>query len=110
MKTLGKAFLGAAMLIGTAIAAAAPAAAQPYGYGGSYGYSGPSYNERGAYGDQFTRADRGTYGIQRRGTWRWNPYLHRRVWVPYRYSRFDRDRRDRDYGWDHYEDRGDWRR
>jgi hypothetical protein len=110
MKTLGKAFLGAAMLIGTAIAAAAPAAAQPYGYGGSYGYSGPSYNERGAYGDQFTRADRGTYGIQRRGTWRWNPYLHRRVWVPYRYSRFDRDRHDRDYGWDRYEDRGDWRR
>ena len=107
MKTLSKAFLGAAMLIGTAVAVAAPAAAQSYGYGG-YGYSGPSYSERGYYGDQFTRGDRNTYGNQRRGTWR-NPILHRQVWVPYRYSRFDRDPRDRDYGWGRYQDRGDWR-
>jgi hypothetical protein len=109
MKTLGKAFLGAAMLIGSAVAVAAPAAAQLYGYGG-YGYSGPSYGERGYYVDQYTRGDRGFYGEHRRGTWRWNPYLHRRVWVPYRYNRFDRDRRGRDYGWDRYEDRSDWRR
>lgn len=101
MKTLSKAFLGAAMLIGTAVAVAAPAAAQSYGYG-AYGYSGPSYSERGYYADQFTRGDRNTYGNQRRGTWRWNPILHRRVWVP--------NPRDRDYGWDRYQDRGDWRR
>ena len=97
MKTLSKAFLGAAMLIGTAVAVAAPAAAQPYGYGG-YGYSGPSYGERGTYGDPFHR---GFYDNHRRGTWRWDPILHRRVWVPYRYSRFDRWR-DRDYGRDRF--------
>ena len=100
MKMFGKVLVGAAMLVGTALAATGPAAAQPgYGYGGNgydRNYYGDTYNGRNTYGDS-----RGYYGNdrfrapdrwqQRRGTWRWDPILHRRVWVPYRYMRTYRD-------------------
>ena len=101
MRTFTKAILGMAMLAGSALAIATPANAQS-----SFGfYIGNGVN-RSVY------VDRDDY---RGGFWRWDPYLHRQVWIPARdfyrgrgWDRddrhFDRDRddyRDRDRGWRH---------
>jgi hypothetical protein len=98
MKTLTKLILGAAMLAGSAVAASAPASAQP-GYGdgvygrfddrndGRYGrYEfDDRYSERFYRGGGMWRATR--YCTSPRfGRWRVDPYLGRRVFVPYRWA------------------------
>ena len=105
MRTFTKAIFGVAMLAASALAIATPANAQSalgfyYGnsaYGGSYGGNPGFYGDRNSYG-------------QSRGFWRWDPYLHRRVWIPARDLMRERwwDRRDRDYDRDDYRgwDRG----
>ena len=94
MRTLTKAIFGVAMLAGSALAIATPANAQS-AFGFHFGNSayGGSY-----YGNQ-------SFG-QSRGFWRWDPYLHRRVWIPARNftpGRWSGDRYGRDYDRD---DRG----
>jgi hypothetical protein len=115
MKTLTKAIFGAAMLAGSALATAAPAAAQPGTYGdGVYGYgrSYDGYGDRSGYGDRYQYDSRYGYGryefddryseryyrggglwrstshctSRRFGRWRFDPYLERRVFVPYRWA------------------------
>lgn len=99
MKTLTKTILGAALLAGTVMAASAPASAQP-GYGGDGVYGrhyddGPRYDRRyefdDRYGERFYRGG----GLWRQtryctsprfGRWRFDPYLARRVFVPYRWA------------------------
>ena len=97
MKTLSKAIFGAAMLAGSVLAIATPANAQS-SFGFSYGngaYGSPSYGSQVFDRDYY--GNRG-YGHSR-GFWRWNPYLHRRVWIPARNFTPGRwDRYDRDYG------------
>jgi hypothetical protein len=92
MRTLTKAIFGMAMLAGSALAIATPANAQS-NFGFYFGNSGPSYSNPAAY----------AYG-NRGGVWRWDPYLHRRVWIPARNlyrGRYDRDYdRDDHRGWD----------
>ncbi len=91
MRTLTKAIFGVAMLAGSALAIATPANAQS-NFGFSYGNG---YGNPGVYGDR-GYTDRSNYG-SRGGVWRWDPYLHRRVWIPARnfyrgrYDRYDRD-------------------
>lgn len=86
------------MLAGSALAIASPANAQSsFGFHFGNGAYGGSY-----YGNQGYR----DYG-QSRGFWRWDPYLHRQIWIAS--QDFDRghgfDRRGRDHddyrGWDH---------
>ena len=107
MRTLAKTIFGVAMLAVSALAIATPANAQStfgFHYGNS-AYGGSYYGGQGFYGDRGNYGN-GGYG-QSRGFWRWNPYLHRRVWIPARYFTRGRwDRYDRDYdrddrrGWD----------
>lgn len=95
MRTLTKAIFGMAMLAGTTLAVATPANAQT-----SFGfYIGNPVAQR-VYGD------RDDYGY-RGGFWRWDPYLHRQVWIPARdfYRGRDRDDRHFDRDRDDYRDR-----
>ena len=90
MRTLTKTIFGIAMLAGSALAVATPANAQS-----SFGLYFGNGVYQGAYGVRGGYEDRG-------GFWRWNPYLHRQVWIPARVfyrGRLDRDwdRRDRDF-------------
>ncbi len=102
MRTFAKAILGAAMLAGSALAIATPANAQST-FGFYVGNGGPYYGNPAAF------SDRGFYG-NRGGFWRWDPYLHRRIWIPARNFYRDRswDHRDRDFDRDDYRgwDRG----
>jgi hypothetical protein len=96
MKTLTKLILGAAMLAGSAVAAAAPASAQP-GYGdGVYGrnYDGRGYDRYefdDRYGERYYRGG-GMWRATRLstsprfGSWRFDPRLGRRIFVPYRWA------------------------
>jgi hypothetical protein len=111
MKTLTKLILGAAMLAGSAVAASAPASAQPNGYG--YDYGNGYGNGDGVYGrsydDRYDGRGSGRYEFDDRyserfyrggglwrstrictsprfGRWRFDPYLERRVFVPYRWA------------------------
>jgi len=94
MKTLTKTIFGIAMLAGSALAIATPANAQS-GFGFYFG---------NPVAQRF-HVDRDDY---RGGFWRWDPYLHRQVWISardsYRGRGWDRDDRyfDRDdhRGWD----------
>ena len=101
MRTLTKAIFGVAMLAGSALAIATPANAQStFGFTfGNSAYGGSYYGNQG-----FDRDYYGNRGYGRsRGFWRWDPYLHRRVWIPARnFTRGRWDRYDRDYdrGWD----------
>jgi hypothetical protein len=76
------------MLAGSALAVATPANAQS-----SFGlYFGNGVNQS-AFGLRGGYEDRG-------GFWRWNPYLHRQVWIPVREvyrGRYDRDHDRDDY-------------
>ena len=97
MRTFTKTILGVAMLAGSALAIATPANAQS-----SFGfYFGNPVAQR-FYGD------RDDYGY-RGGFWRWDPYLHRQVWIPardfYRGRGWDRDDRHFDRDRDDYRDR-----
>ena len=97
MRTLTKAIFGMAMLAGSALAIATPANAQS-SFGLYFGNGAP----RGIYVDRDRYDDRG-------GFWRWNPYLHRQVWIPardsYRGRGWDRDDRHFDRDRDDYRDR-----
>jgi hypothetical protein len=90
MRTLTKAIFGVTMLAGSALAIATPTNAQSnFGF-----YFGNGVSQR-VYVDR--DHDRG-------GFWRWDPYLHRQVWIPaWDFSRGrEWDHRDRDHyrGWD----------
>jgi hypothetical protein len=98
------------MLAGSAMAIATPANAQS-GFGFHFGnsaYGGSYYGNQGFYGDRGYSGNRGYE--QSGGVWRWDPYLHRRVWITSRFSpgRWSGDRYDRDYDRDDYRgwDRG----
>ena len=79
MRNLTKAIFGIAMLAGSALAIATPADAQSrFGF-----YYGNPVGQR-------VYVDRDDY---RGGFWRWDPYLHRSVWIPARDF-------DRDHAWD----------
>jgi hypothetical protein len=80
------------MLAGSAVAVATPANAQS-NFGFYFGNQG-AYRARGGYED-------------RGGFWRWDPYLHRRIWIPARdfYRGRSWDHHDRDYDHDDYRDR-----
>jgi hypothetical protein len=86
MKTLTKAFLGAALLAGSVVAASAPASAQPYRGDGVYGreYDG-RYDERYYRGGGGWR-NTGMCTSPRFGRWRFDPMMQRRVFVPYRWA------------------------
>lgn len=88
MKTLTKGFLGAALLAGSMLTVSAPANAQPYGdgiYGLDYGRYGNSFDERFYNGGRIWHDTRHCTS-PRFGRWRFNPYLQRRVFVPYRWA------------------------
>jgi hypothetical protein len=97
MRTLTKAIFGVAMLAGSALAIAPANAQSNFGFYFGNGVHQGAYGVRGGYED-------------RGGFWRWDPYLHRQVWIPARdFTRgrewdrddrhFDRDRDDY-RGWD----------
>src|SRR5262245_42532526 len=98
MNTMTKMILGATMLAGSAIAASAPASAQPgYSYGdGVYGrnYDGRVYGRYqfdDRYGERYYRGG-GMWRTSRYctspryGSWRFDPRLGRRIFVPYRWA------------------------
>jgi hypothetical protein len=101
MRTLTKAIFGVAMLAGSALAIATPANAQSnFGF-----YFGNGYGNTAVYGDRSFYGNRG-------GFWRWDPYLHRQVWIPARNiyrGRWDRDGRDFDRDHRDRDDRGGYR-
>jgi len=90
MKTLTKGILGAALIAGSVLTVSAPASAQPYRGDGVYGRDydgryGTSFDERFYGGGHMWRATR--YCTSPRfGRWQFNPYLQRRVFVPYRWA------------------------
>jgi hypothetical protein len=96
MKILTKTVLGAALVAGSALAASAPASAQPYHYGdGAYGRYGDGVY--GRYDDGFARYDQRAYRggnwrsvsyctSPRFGRWHFDPMLQRRVFVPHRWA------------------------
>jgi hypothetical protein len=87
MKTLTKAFLGAALLAGSVVAASAPASAQPaYRGDGVYGreYEG-RYDERYNRGGGAWR-NTSMCTSPRFGRWRFDPVMQRRVFVPHRWA------------------------
>src|SRR3954471_11060895 len=89
MRTFTKAILGAAMLAGSALAVATPANAQST-FGFYIGNGNPHYVSPTAFRDR---------DYNRGGVWRWDPYLHRRIWIPAREFYRDRwlDRHERDF-------------
>ena len=98
MRTLTKTIFGIAMLAGSALAIATPANAESnFGF-----YFGNGVNQ-GVYGVRGGYEDRG-------GFWRWDPHLHRSIWIPARdfYRGRGWDRRDRDFDRDDHRgsDRG----
>ena len=97
MKTLTKAFFGAALLTGSVLTVSTSANAQPvyrgdgvYGrqydrYGPQYGDQRYGYDERYYNGGRLWRDTRHCTS-PRFGRWRYSAYLHRRVFVPYRWA------------------------
>jgi len=114
MKTLTKAFLGAAMLAGTALAISSPASAQPDyrgdgAYGRQYDDRRYGYDKRYYRGGGFWR-NTSTCTSPRFGRWRFDPSLQRRVFVPYRWAVQGRYLRNCMYTMNRYGGAGVWYR
>jgi hypothetical protein len=84
MKTLTKAFLGAALLTGSVLTASVPASAQPI-YRGD-GVYGRQYDDGRTYRGGGIWRDARHCTSPRFGRWRYDTLTHRRVFVPYRWA------------------------